>query len=365
METHEIIVAVIVGFLSLFVMMKRVNSKRKRMNSKRTLGSSRAKHSAPQSASKSFLGCIVRLKDVPSEPKLNGQSAIVIGHQPDKQIYMVHLLDVSSRPMQIATDKLHLADPLRAAVSGSKIGDITVCNELAPALGNARVLSMDLNQSNFHNLDKLPKKPKGKQHWYQVMLWACQHELSIHVVKTGDGSIYARVFQCYYGANTYSAKEWLQKQRWMNFDEYVHFLSQLREIRRKTKKFVRDNLLPSLALPPNMSPVHYANMIINDTHIGGGPSPLRAQPASVRAIGQFIRERQQPGVDPDTILGALFVDTECCLSFHIGPWRDLMNLHQKVFHGTSAAFPLVALQYHKPVTNGLELGYCWREHHVL
>ena len=169
---------------------------------------------------------------------------------------MVHLLDVSTRPMQIATDKLHLVDPLRAAVSGSKIGDITVCNELAPALGNARVLSMDLNQSNFHNLDKLPKKPKGKQHWYQVMLWACQHELSIHVVKTGDGSIYARVFQCYYGANTYSAKEWLQKQRWMNFAEYVHFLSQLREIRRKTKKFVRDNLLPSLALPPNMSPVH-------------------------------------------------------------------------------------------------------------
>jgi hypothetical protein len=115
-----------------------------------------------------------------------------------------------------------------------------------------------------------------------------------------------------------------------------------------------------------MSPREYADMIISDTHIGGGQSRLGAQPSTIEGIAPYIKDVLQPGVHPDSITAGLFVDGTCCMYYHIGPWRDLMLLYyQKVFHGTSPEFPLLALQYDEQILNGgLELGYCWRKFQV-
>jgi hypothetical protein len=364
MDKQEVATALLVGLLGLFVITKCMTMTFTRASGTTSaLRASGATHDRAQPVS-NFLGCIVRLKNVASKSKLNGQRAVVVSHEADGQRYMVHLLDVSSRPTKIAADNLELADPLRAAISNTRVGDITNCNELAPALVRSGVLSMDLRPRNFHNLDKLPQRPNGRQHWYQIMLYGCQHELNINVVKAGDGSMYARVFQCFDGSNTYSAKEWLKKQHWMNFAEYAQFIDQLRIIRKKTKDFVRDELLHHLALPPGMSPCQYADMIIGDTHIGGGPNRLHSQPASVEVIESYIRNQMEPGLDPEKICGGLRVGSEFCIYFRIGPWRDLMQLYQKVFHGTSVVFPLLALKYEEQIMNGLEIGYCWMELHI-
>ena len=155
-------------------------------------------------------------------------------------------------------------------------------------------------------MGQFDQTPNARRSIYQFLAWGIAHEFSLDLVKCADGTVFGRVFQAY--KNEYSAKEWLEKQFWMNANELRCFFSDLDNLQRMVETFVA-------------SIKKYCKIHQNDC------------PDHVVRGGLIMTHPDRPR------------DGDMFLAYRVKPWSKIMKLSQKLFNGAGLLFPLAALTH--------------------
>jgi len=298
-------------------------------------------------------GTIVELNGLVKTPKMNGKKGLCLDFLPSKQRFMIKLIS-GGQPILVKEANLVNHDPMYEAVYGTAIGSITECNTLMDAI----VLHFNWGQSfpPCHPVGQFDQTPNARRSIYQFLAWGIGHEFNLDMVKCADGAVFGRVFQAY--KNEYSAKDWLEKQFWMNANELRCFFSDLDNLQRMVDTFVTDDLIESLVIPPGKSPVEVARAEAKraaacSVQHGIGPFSLGAQPRKWddASIKEYCEIHQNDCPD-HVVRGGLIMthpdqprDGEMFLAYRVRPWSDIMKLSHKLFNGAGPLFPLAALTH--------------------
>jgi hypothetical protein len=181
------------------------------------------------------------------------------------------------------------------------------------------------------------------------------HDFTMEFIECNDKSVFARVFQAY--KNEYSAKQWLNQVRWMDRKAIARFFSDIAVWQKMVDVFVKDDLIAGLMVPQGESPVEFSrkvasDMVADSRNYGGGPFVMGMQPgkwddASIKSYAESQNDHGSDGV----LRGGLTMthpqhpeNREFALCYRIEPWRDILQLSQKLFHGASGDFSLSALK---------------------
>jgi len=299
-------------------------------------------------------GTIVELNGLVKTPKMNGKKGLCLDFLSSKQRFMIKLIS-GGQPILVKEANLVIHDPMYEAVYGTAIGSITECNKLMDAI----VLHFNWGYQSFppcRPLGQFDQTPNARRSIYQFLPWAVGHEFNLDMIKCADGAVFGRVFQAY--LNEYSAKDWLEKQFWMNADEMRCFFSDLDQLQRMVDTFVTDDLIASLVIPPGESPVEFARAEAKraaacSVQHGIGPFSLGVQPRKWddASIKEYCKIHQNDCPD-HVVRGGLTMthpdhprDGDIFLAFRVRPWSDIMQLSQKLFNGAGLLFPLAALTH--------------------
>jgi len=299
-------------------------------------------------------GAIVELNGLVKTPKMNGKKGLCLDFLSSKQRFMIKLIS-GGQPILVKEANLVIHDPMYEAVYGTAIGSITECNKLMDAI----VLHFNWGYQSFppcRPLGQFDQTPNARRSIYQFLPWAVGHEFNLDMIKCADGAVFGRVFQAY--LNEYSAKDWLEKQFWMNADEMRCFFSDLDQLQRMVDTFVTDDLIASLVIPPGESPVEFARAEAKraaacSVQHGIGPFSLGVQPRKWddASIKEYCKIHQNDCPD-HVVRGGLTMthpdhprDGDIFLAFRVRPWSDIMQLSQKLFNGAGLLFPLAALTH--------------------
>lgn len=293
-------------------------------------------------------GTIIKIVGLMSHPEWNSTYALCLKYQRSAGRYAVKRIR-GGQTLLVKSCHIIRKDAIWDAIQDTPIGSVDLCVSL---LGKLMQLfrGWQLHEpracrETFANESRAPTK----QRWLRCYTAASiGHEFILDSCKCDDGDVYTRLIHCFFPI--YSAKEWLFKAQWMTRTETATFCAEMANLKALVDAFVREELLPELAVPENWGlgseelGRQEACRIMDANAEGAAKIGIRPSQWDVPSVESYGLERGGVTLSPPP---GTELESQCSfeLSWTVAPWLKILRLSEHLFHGADGLFPLGALAH--------------------